>query len=132
LTHCLDDTSHCVVRTAIDALSIIHQKSEEFIPSLERLLKGGRPEWQIPVRCNYWTPYEQVRINAATAFTRLGNDAASAEQLLLEKLSDPNGHVSAFAAEALRRMGTPKAIEGVLQYLMTRRWDESLTKERTF
>ena len=132
LTRCLDDASHCVVRTAIDTLSIIHQKCEEFMPSLERLLKDGRPEWQTPVRCNYWTPYDQIRVNVATALTRLGNDARSAEQLLLDKLSDPNGHVSAFAAEALRRIGTPKAIEGVLQYLMTRRWDESLTKDRTF
>ena len=132
LTRCLDDVSHCVVRTAIDALSIIHQKSEEYMPSLGRLLKDGRPEWQTPVRCNYFTPYDQIRINAATAFTRLGNDATSQEQLLLEKLADPNGYVSGFVAEALRRIGTPKAIEGVLEYLMTRRWDDSLNKNRNF
>ncbi len=89
LTRCLDDASHCVVRTAIDTLSIIHQKSEEFMPSLERLLKDGRPEWQTPVRCNYWTPYDQIRVNVATALTRLGNDARSAEQLLLDKFPTP-------------------------------------------
>ena len=132
LTRCLDDASHCVVRTATDALSTIQQKSEEFMPALGRLLKDGRPEWQNPVRCNYWTPYDQVRVNALMAFTRLGKDAASAEELLLDKLADPNGHVSAFAAEALRRIGTPLAIEGVIEYLMTRRWDDSLMKDRTF
>ncbi len=132
LTRCCDDASHCVVRTAIDALSIIHQKSEEFMPSLGRLLKDGRPEWKTPVRSNYWTPYDQVRINAATALTRLGNDATSAEEILLDRLADTNGHVSAFAAEALRRIGTPKAIESVLDYLMTRRYDDSLMKDRNF
>ncbi len=132
LTHCLDDSSHSVVRTATDALSNIQQKSEEFMPSLRRLLKDGRPEWKNPVRFNYWTPYDQVRINAVLTFTRLGKNARSAEQLLLDKLADPNGHVTAFAAEALRRIGTPLAIEGVLEYLMTRRWDDSLNKDRTF
>ena len=66
------------------------------------------------------------------AFTRLGKDATSAEELLLDKLVDPNGHVSAFAAEALRRIGTPLAIKGLLEYLMTRQWDDSLMKGRTF
>ncbi len=131
LTRCLDDASHCVVRTATDALSTIQKNSESFMPSLGRLLKEGRPEWLKPLRRN-WTAYDQVRVNAAMAFIRLGKDATSAEELLLDKLADPNGHVSAFAAEALRRIGTPLAIEGVLEYLMTRRWDDSLIKDRTF
>ena len=41
LTRCLDDASHCVVRTATDALSTIRQNSEEFMPALGRLLKVG-------------------------------------------------------------------------------------------
>ena len=131
LTRCLDDASHCVVRTATDALGSIRQNSEEYIPVLERLLKVGRPEWQMPDRRN-WTPYDQVRINAAMVFTRLGKDAASAEALLLDTLSDPNGHVAAFALEALRRIGTPSAIDGVMEYLMTRRWDENIEKGRLF
>ena len=81
------------------------KNSREFIPVLERLLKVGRPEWQMPDRRD-WTPYDQVRINAAMVFTRLGKDAAPAEALLLDTLSDPSGHVAAFALEALRRIGT--------------------------
>ena len=131
LTRCLDDASHCVVRTATDALGSIRKDSEEFIPVLERLLKVGRPEWQMPDRRD-WTPYDQVRVNAAMAFTRLGKDATSAEALLLDTLSDPNGHVAAFALEALRRIGTPSAMDGVMEYLMTRRWDESIEKGRLF
>ena len=131
LTRCLDDASHCVVRTATDALSSIRQDQERFMPALERLLKVGRPEWYHLTRRD-WTPYEQVRINAAMAFTRLGKEAASSEEFLLETLADPNGHVATFALDALRRIGTPSAMEGVLEYLMSRRWDESIMKGRTF
>jgi len=131
LTRCLGDASHCVVRTATDALGTIKQNSEEFIPSLGRLLKAGRPEWQSIIRRD-WSPYDQVRVNAAMAFTRLGKDAASAEELLLDKLADPNGHVAAFALDALRRIGSPLAMEGVMEYLMSRRWDESIRKDRLY
>jgi HEAT repeat protein len=131
LTRCLADASHCVVRTATDALSAINRDQKTFIPALGRLLKKGRTEWDIPARRD-WTPYDQVRINAAMAFTRLGKEAAPAEALLLETLADPNGHVAAHALDALRRIGTPSAMEGVVAYLLSRRWDESLTKARTF
>jgi HEAT repeat protein len=131
LTRCLNDDSHCMVRTATDALSTIQRDGEEFMPALGRLLKVGRPEWQMSDRRD-WTPYEQVRINAAMAFTRLGKDAASVEELLLDTLADPNGHVAAFALDALRRIGTSSAMEGVVAYLMTRRWDESIVKGRLF
>jgi len=131
LTRCLDDASHCVVRTATDSLSTIRQEGEVFMPVLERLLKVGRSEWETTDRRD-WSPYEQVRINAAMAFTRLGKDAASAEELLLDTLADPNGHVATFALDALRRIGTPSAMEGVMEYLMSRRWDESIMKGRTF
>lgn len=131
LTRCLDDASHCVVRTATDALSTIRRDEKAFMPALGQLLKKGRPGWHEDVRRN-WTPYEQVRINAAMAFIRLGKDAAPAEAVLLETLSDPNGHVAAHALDALRRIGTPSAMAGVIEYLMSRRWDESLTKGVTF
>lgn len=131
LTQCLNDASHCVVRTATDALSAIRKDEKTFIPALGQLLKMGQPNWNDDVRRG-WTPYEQVRINAAMAFIRLGKNATSAEDLLLETLADPNGHVAAHALDALRRIGTPTAMEGVITYLMSRRWDESLTKGVTF
>lgn len=131
LTRCLDDASHCVVRTATDALSAIRKDEQAFMPALGQLLKMGQPGWHEDVRRG-WTPYEQVRINAAMAFIRLGKNAAPAEDLLLETLSDPNGHVAAHALDALRRIGTPSAMDGVMAYLLSRRWDETLTKAVTF
>jgi HEAT repeat protein len=131
LTRCLDDESHSVVRTAADTLGIIRQNHEKFMPSLGRLLKVGRPEWQTPA-LRSWSPNDQVRVNAAMAFTRLGKEASSSEELLLDKLSDPNGHVAAFVLEALRRIGTSSAMEGVIEYLMTRRWDEGIIKGRMY
>ena len=131
LTRCLDESSHCVVRTATDALSSIRQGEKTYMPALGKLLKDGRAGWYEDVRRG-WTPYEQVRINAAMAFIRLGKDATPAEDLLLETLADPNGHVAAHALDALRRIGTPTAMDGVMEYLLSRRWDESLTKGVTF
>ena len=131
LIRCLNDTSHCVVRTAIDALSTIRRHPDEFMPSLERLLKVGRPEWQTPEKRN-WTPYDQVRVNAAMAYTRLGKDAAPAESLLLDTLADSNGQVATFALDALRRIATPSSMTGVIQYLLSRRWDETIMKGRLF
>ena len=131
LTQCLVDDSHCVVRTATDALSSIKRSSGEFIPSLERLLKSGRPEWDYVAKRD-WTPNDQVRCNAAMAFARLGNEAALAENVLLDALADPNGQVAKFALDALGRIGTPSATDGAMQYLMSRRWDESILKNRQF
>ena len=131
LTRCLDDESHCVVRTATEALGTIKQNSEQFIPSLGRLLKGGRPEWQTIIRRD-WSPYDQVRVNAALAFARLGKDASSAEEILIDKLADPNGYVAAFVLDALRRIGTPLAMESAMEYLMSRRWDESIRIGRLY
>lgn len=131
LTRCLDDESHCMVRLVADILSTIRQHHECFIPSLGRLLNIGRPEWQTP-SLRSWSPNDQVRVNVAMAFTRLGKDAASAEEILLGKLSDPNGHVAAFVLEALRRIGTHSAMAGVVDYLMTRRWDEGIVKGRMY
>ena len=131
LTRCLDDDSHRVVRTATDALSSIRRSGGEFMPALQRLLKSGRRAWDKADQRD-WTPYEQVRVNVAMAFARLGKNASSAEELLLDTLADPNGHVAKFALDALRRIGTPSAMDGAMEYLMSRRWDESLLKDRTF
>jgi len=131
LTRSLNDDSHRVVRTATDALSSIRRNAGEFMPALKRLLKSGRPEWDT-VMGRHWTPYDQVRFNVAMAFARLGKEASSQEDLLLDTLADTNGQVAMFALDALRRIGTPSAIGGAMEYLASRRWDESVYKRRLF
>ena len=79
-----------------------------------------------------WSTQDQVRTNAAMAFTRLGKDAADVEEILCHALDDPCGHVGAFAMDALRRIDSPAARQAVMAYLEAQRWDESITADRQF
>jgi HEAT repeat protein len=131
LTACLDDDSHRVVRTATDALGSIRQGAPTFIPHISRLLTDDQVGWHEEERRG-WTIQDQVRMNAAMAFTRLGKDAAGAEDVLFHALDDPCGHVGAFAMDALRRLDSPAARQAVMAYLEAQRWDESITADRQF
>ena len=131
LTACLSDDSHRVVRTATDALGSIHQGAPTFIPHIIRLLTEDRAVWHEEERRG-WTIQDQVRTNAAMAFTRLGKDAAGTEEVLFHAMDDPCGHVGAFAMDALRRIDSPAARQAVMAYLEAQRWDESITADRQF
>ncbi len=127
----LGDDSHRVVRTATDALGSIHQGAPTFIPHISRLLTEDRLDWNEGERRG-WTIQDQVRTNAAMAFTRLGKEAAGAEEVLFHALDDPCGHVGAFAMDALRRIDSPAARQTVMAYLEAQRWDESIRADRQF
>ena len=98
-----------MVRTATDALGSIHQGAPTFIPHISRLLIEDRTDWHEEERRG-WTIQDQVRTNAAMAFTRLGKDAVGAEEVLFHVLDDPCGHVGAFAMDALRRIPLDKRL----------------------
>jgi HEAT repeat protein len=131
LTARLSDDSHRVVRTATDALGSIHQGAPTFIPRISRLLIEDLADWHEEERRG-WTIQDQVRTNAAMAFTRLGKDAVGAEEVLFHAMDDPCGHVGAFAMDALRRIDSPAARQAVMAYLEAQRWDESITSDRQF
>ena len=131
LTERLSVDSHRVVRTATDALGSIRQNVQTFIPHISGLLTGDRGDWHEEERRG-WTIRDQVRMNAAMAFTRLAKDAAGAEEVLFHALDDPCGHVGAFAMDALRRLDSPAARQAVMAYLEAQRWDESITADRQF
>ncbi len=131
LTSRLGNDSHRVVRTATDALGSIGQNVQTFIPHVSRLLTEDRGDWHEEERRG-WSIRDQVRMNAAMAFTRLGKDAAGAEDVLFHAMDDPCGHVGAFAMDALRRMDSPAARQAVMAYLEAQRWDESITADRQF
>jgi hypothetical protein len=131
LAGCLDDYSHRVVRTATDALGIIRQNAPAFISHLSRLLSEVRPEWD-EVLTRGWSAHDQVRVNAAMAFTRLGPTGAQAEPVLIQALDDSCGHVAAFAMDALLRIGSPLGMKAAMEYLQSRRWDESIVKGRLY
>ena len=131
LVSCLDDPSHCVVRTAADALGSIRRNATVAVPALCRLLWEDHPQWRQSLRRD-WTGQDQTRVNAAMALCRFGQDAANAEESLLQALHDPCGYVNLFALHALRRIGTTRANEGVFRFLEARCWDPSITPTRMF
>ena len=63
----------------------------------------------------------------ATALARLGRAAAVAEADLIHALDDRCGQVATYAVEALRRIGTPAALDAALGLLTAERWDPSIT-----
>ena len=131
LTRCLDDDSHRVVRTALDALGTIGGDCDQYLPRMRRFLVESRPDWEeVLTGKRAWSARDQVRLNAATAMARLGADAASAEQELIHALDDPCGYVGLLATDALQRLGSPTATRAVMDLVMAQRWDSSLYAER--
>ena len=125
----LEDTSHRVVRTAIDALGSIAKGVP--LDALARMLEADHPDWQDEAY-RRWIPRDQVRTNAATVCARLGKAAAPLEGQLFKALDDPCGHVGSFAMNALQRIGSPSAIRASMDYLYSQRWDSSIDGERQF
>ncbi len=56
------------------------------------------------------------------ALARLAPPVVEAVPALQGALTDPDRYVRFFAALALRRMGTPEALEVLLDHLFTARW----------
>lgn len=129
LMDALADQSHYVVRAAADALGAVG--AAEAAAPLGALLHAERPGWD-EIRHRGWCIRDQVRVNAATALARLGPGAAAAEADLIAALDDPCGQVTTFVLTALRRLGTPAAMDAALAMLSAQRWDPSLTAPHRF
>ena len=125
----LEDPNHHVVRAVADALGTIG--SAEAATPLARILGSQKSQWAIEVR-NGWSPGMQVRMNAANALARLGHKAVDAETALIAALDDPCGQVGSSALDALRRIGSPTALDAAFGALTAARWDPSLTRKPRF
>ena len=129
LIRCLEDRSHRVVRTAIDALGSIAEGVP--IDTLGRMLEADQSEWHDETS-RRWVPRDQVRTNAAAVCARLGRAAAPLEAQLNRALDDSCGHVGSFALNALQRIGSPSALQVAMDYLYSQRWDASIDGGRQF
>ena len=129
LVDALEDESQYVVRAAADALGAVG--AAEAAAPLGALLHAERPGWDA-VQQRGWCIRDQVRVNAATALARLGPGAAAAEADLIAALDDPCGQVTTFVLTALRRLGTPAAMDAALAILSAQRWDPSLNAPHRF
>jgi HEAT repeat protein len=125
----LQDESHYVVRLAINSLGTIGKGVP--IESLSQLLGAVRPGWEEEKNWT-WTVRNAVNVTAAMALTRLGRQAAIAEEDLIKALEDPFGQVGFFAVQALNRIGTDSARQAVIDHLIAHRWDPAITKGRPY
>ena len=131
LAACLEDDSHRVVRTVLDALGTIGGDASAYVARMSRFMTEGRPDWEeVLTGKRAWIARDQVRVNAATAMARLGPRAGAAEEALISALDDPCGYVGLYAQTALQHLESPSAEQAVLDLIMAQRWDSSLTAER--
>ena len=132
LIKCLNDKSHRFVRTVLDSLGSICQNVSPFVMDISQFLLKKEPSWEEVLHSRRWTAQDQIRINAAMALARLGRDAAMAEDILIQALDDPCGHVGAFAMDALRRLDSTSSKQAIMSYLAAQRWDESIREDRLY
>lgn len=129
LIHLLQDDSHPVVRTVLDAIGQISIGAHMAVPEIKRLLaepNDSFPDTWLAPQTRKWTGLGQVRLNAVMALLRLGSEANGVEEWLGEFLDDDCGYVGGFGIEFLMRCKTPAAQSATLEYLYRHRWDSTL------
>ena len=129
LVSLLRSTEATVVRQVLDALALIGQPIDEALSVFDRLLFEETPGWQEVLVGRGWTAQDQVRMNVVHAMLSglyNGTDRHTLERLARAALDDRCGYVAAIAVELLRRLGTPTAIESAMDFLMARRFDDTL------
>ncbi len=114
LAKTLDDPSEWVRHHAAEALGTIARNPDEAVPALASALKDDDA---------------QVRYNAAYSLARFRGDAEAAVPALGEALQDENRYASGHAAVALEYIGTPEALNILLDHLNTARWCPITTRE---
>lgn len=129
LSALLEDPSYRVIRFAANALGTIGDPQAQTV--LCKLLESDREEWAEAGGFGWLVRYT-VHANAAMALARLGAGAAASEAVIIRHLNHPFGQVGVFLTEALRRIGTPGAVEALVRDLNFRRWDASLHAKRAF
>jgi HEAT repeat protein len=129
----LDDDSHRVVRTVLDALGAIGGVEDQLITRVGRFLVDSRSAWDQPSeeRPN-WLPRDQVRVNATIALARLVDGVSIVEDELIQALDDPCGYVGLLATDALQHTESSTAQQAVLDLVMAQRWDPSLDEIRAY
>ncbi len=106
----VDDESEIVRRHTAEALGTTAQKTDAGTMPLAGMLGDEN---------------DVVRRCAALALARIGENAAEAVPALTKSMREPHYYVRGFSVQALRRIATPEATEGLLHYLEAMRWDPS-------
>lgn len=104
----LGDASEIVRRHAAEAVGTTAQKTDAGTMPLAGMLNDEN---------------DVVRRCAALSLARIGANAAEAVPALTKSLRESHYYVRGFSVQALRRIATPEATEGLLHYLEATRWD---------
>lgn len=129
LVKLLQDPYHGVIRFAANALGNIGDSRAQH--ALCDLLDTDCEAWAAPAEMG-WLLRDLVHVNAAMALARLGVAASASEAHIIRHLEHPCGQVGVYLTEALRRIGTPSALDAIVRDLTFRRWDASLHAKRQF
>lgn len=113
----LDHSSEAVRETVVEALSMIGAPVKEVVAALIRCLQDEDV---------------QVRFMAGLSIARLGAVAKAAVEQLELALEDDNRYVRAHAVEALHYIGTDRAKDVLIRFLLSSRWCPTTNKENAF
>lgn len=118
LTALLDTSKEAVIRqTVTEALGLIGTPTNLVVEALIQCLKDEDV---------------QVRFTAGLSLCRLGSAAEAAVPALEAALEDENRYVSGHAAEALHYIGTERANQVLIEFLLSSRWCPITTPQSTF
>ncbi|MBN4074148.1 phytanoyl-CoA dioxygenase family protein [bacterium AH-315-E10] len=124
----LESDSCTKICHSANALGSIHAKQS--VPLLCRLLDKSY-DLEIDNLWNWPTDWN-IHFNVAMALARIGKDTADSEDEIIRHHKHAFGQAGWFLTETLMRIGTPAALKAVATDLSVRRWDATLTKERSF
>lgn len=110
-------SSERVRQAAVEAIGMIGVPTRDVVYGLTRGLQDSDV---------------QVRFMAALSLARLGPHADEAVPQLKECLEDGNRYVRAHAVDALHYIGTDRAKDVLIPYLLQSRWCPSTTKESLY
>ncbi|MDD9268891.1 HEAT repeat domain-containing protein [Paenibacillus sp. GCM10023248] len=117
LTQLLDHPEDKVRSAVVDALGFMDSPVDLIVAGLERGLKDANA---------------QVRFMSSLSLSRLGASAEPAVPQLIAALDDENRYVRAHAAESLNYIGTERAKNSLIKFLLNNRWCSTTTKASTF
>ena len=117
LNQLLNHSSEVVRQTVVEALSMIAAPAEAVVAGLIQCLQDEDV---------------QVRFMAGLSIARLGAVAEDAVEQLEMALEDENRYVRAHAVEALHYIGTDRAKDVLIDYLLSSRWCPTTTAENAF
>lgn len=117
LVSLMQHPSETIRCTVVDALGLMEAKYDQVVASLAGALQDESA---------------QVRFMSSLALSRLGARAEAAIPQLEIALDDENRYVRAHAAESLHYIGTERAKDTLIKFLLNARWCPTTTAKNAF